>query len=292
MIEFATALCMARPPFLCVVTAGGEEDFLRAALDAPVPGRRILADGEGARRVAFVANDLQVAVPPIEPTRGLTRDLDALLRGGIGPLTILPDDTVRRHVADRARRLHRDLEIFAGYQIPPGLIRASVVAELRALIVQIAHGGHSPLLLHDCDGLVRPGDVPGAMFWADPATPPLARDEVEPREATDADHTEDDIGPVDPDVVLEQARFLAETDPATLRRMQPGLVAPACEPLRAFWAQQLARLETDPEHEEVARAAVASLGRAFGTTAPTGGPTSHQGAPRRGHARRPSSRRW
>lgn len=291
-IEFASALSNAVAPFLAVVTAGDEEDFLYAVLSARVRGRRVLTDGEGARQVAFIANDLFVSVPSIETTRGLTIDLELMLTSGSGPLTILPYETVRRHIDARAQRLRRDLEIFAGYPPPIELLFEVVVDELNALLTEIARRGHRAVVMHDLAGIVPLGSIPEAAFWHEPAGPALALDGTEQRPAFSCGGAEAAAIPADDDLVLDQAQFLSETDPATLRRMQPILAVPAFRPVADYWRAQLARFHDDPSDGKAARIAAETLSRAFGAIAPEDPSNGPRSTTRHGRGRSRPTRRW
>ncbi|MEM7497470.1 MAG: hypothetical protein AAF371_05690 [Pseudomonadota bacterium] len=229
---------------LCVNYQSSQNDFIRAIVLSEIRPIRFIADRQIAADVALCANEELVAVPPISISRGLRADLQGLLTGADGPVTVLPYTMMHDHVKARSKRLAQDMDIIAGYAPPSDIVIACVIADLRALLLQIAERGRSPLVVHDLLGVIPALPTPTITYFADPTAPPVPHRKAG-IETAESRLGEDDQEEVSIDLIRTHAEFVADTAPADLRRMCPILAEPGSEPLRAYWLRNFERLADD-----------------------------------------------
>lgn len=256
----------AKAPSASITYGASQNDFLRAIVLSNIRPIRVLADRDIAAEVALCANEELVAVPGIVMSRGLRGDLEALLSGADGPLTVVPYALIHASVKARSKRLSQDMDIIAGYAPPTDLVIHCVVTDLRDLLMAVMERGRSPVAIHDLLGVMPAIDHPRIVYFSDPVegSVPAENVEIEPAERQLSYRSEDD--PVDIDLVRNHAEFVADSDPADLRRMCPALADKSSAPLRAEWLQNFARLEDDEFSGWLRGRAERILKQAFGDT--------------------------
>lgn len=256
-----TWLKTAEAPAVAMVNMEDSQAFFRLVVKAEVPSTTVFADRKVASDVAFVANDEFLPQPRISIVKNLKAELGNLLTGMDGPLTVLPFALLRDLASTRARRVSQDMEIIAGYPVPAEIVLHCALQELRTTIAAIARRGRRPVVIQDSSGLFE-GIAGDSIAWFDSAGAERERP-AQDEAPLSALIGEGEPVEVAPGAVLSHANFLADTDPATLRRMAPLLIEPAFAPLIDFWRDRLTGLSSVDFAEWLRERALRHLEEAF-----------------------------